>query len=284
MRRRDLAIGLLGGALAAAGLAIGLHGRPGAPVPVPPPASSPRASDAAAPMPALGASRVGGAPAAVAPAHAAHAPDGRAWDEFRARFGTGLARQVSGEGYVTAVRGAPGKGVRAEDDFKPTDEAAALSRAREVLAGAHELLELDPRLPLADTVTRTGPVSAQVYFRETWQGVPIEPSGGVLVDLGPQGELLGIDADYEHGLKVTGARRLGVGEARAAAESALTDAIGGQGPLAGGRAVVWVTHARREPGTPATGRPAYVYDAGGREVVVDAETGQVLESRDRRQF
>jgi hypothetical protein len=241
--------------------------------PVAPPSPSAQVASSTLPSPS---SRAGAQPAESRVARAE-----REWESFRDRFGAHLTRELSVDGDLLAVRGAPGQGERAAGAFRPDNAALALARANEVVAGASELLGLDASFPLGDPVAQTGSATAQVYFRETWQGIPLEPLGSVVVDLGPQGELLNLSTDYVRDVRVTGRSKLSADEAKARVEEAVTPSLGSALPASGARSVIWV--ARGSAGGPATGRRAYSFGAGGRQVVVDAENGKILFNRDRRQ-
>ena len=211
----------------------------------------------------------------------------RAWREFAARFGESLRAEPGAGGYVAAIRGLPGRGEMATGGFSSADSAQVAARAREVLEGAREVLGIEAGAAFGEPTVRSGAGSAQVFFAQTADGVPLAPAGSVLVDLGPRGEILNVSSDYVRGLHVEGARNLSAEQARAHAEAAVppppgqTSAAPGLGTL-GGRPVVWVTRGGGD-GAPV-GHPAYDFNVGGHQVIVDAGDGQVLYHRDRRQF
>lgn len=202
-----------------------------------------------------------------------------AGEAFRERFGASLVFERAADGSLIAIRGALGKGAKAEAGFRTDDVTLVRARALEILSAAGELIGLNSELPSGDPLTRTGPVSAQVYFHETWRGIALEPLGSVSVDLGPQGELLNLSSNYVSDVRVSGERRVSSSDARKQAEASVaTSAL----PTSGGRPIVWVS--RGPLGQPVQGRQAFDFDVGGRQVVVDAENGKILSSRDRRQY
>jgi hypothetical protein len=104
------------------------------------------------------------------------------------------------------------------------------------------------------------------------------PVGEVKIDLGPEGELVGFYSNYAADVTVVNQARLDSDEARKRALDAvkLTGANPVLGSVDGGAQIVWVTG--RE------GRIAYQFGANGRQVVIDAETGEVLQNRNRRTY
>jgi hypothetical protein len=202
------------------------------------------------------------------------------WKVFRESFGSDLQVEWGTNGRATGIRGVPGKGERAGPDFKSADSRLAIARAREILEAAHDLLGLDEDLPLSSPVARGGDVSAQVYFQESYDGVPLAPVGGVTVDLGAQGEVLNIHSDYVRDVKVVNERKLNPDQTRSAAIAAIPDQASSLTTV-GGNPVVWVS---RTPDGTATGKYAYEYNVQGRQVIVDAANSEILFRRDRRQF
>lgn len=91
---------------------------------------------------------------------------------FRARFGTSLEHELAADQRVTAIRGAPGKGLGSVGFGRKTRGPCWRGRA-EVLAGAGELLGVEAGLPLADPVSacradlRAGAVSRDLARRST---------------------------------------------------------------------------------------------------------------------
>lgn len=198
---------------------------------------------------------------------------------FQSKFGTDLKVQLTRDGRLESARGIPGSGIRATTDFRPDDPQKAIARAREVLGAAREAMGVRDDFPLGNPVARSSATSAQVFFRETVGGVPIAPGGNVTVDLGPQGELLGLYSDYAPGVHVTNERTRTADELQATAISAVPGVVSAIKPSAG-NAVVWVVGK----GPEAEGRHAYEYQVKGHQVVVDASSGEILRRRDQRDF
>jgi hypothetical protein len=237
---------------------------------------SPQSMRPAQPAPMPAASVAGAAPGVSKPASRE-----REWAAFREKFGSELKVEFGREGYATAIRGAPGSGRRGQSDFEPGDPQKAIARAREVLEAARDLLGLQPELPLAEPTAKTSEVSAQVRFQEMLDGVPLAPSGSVVVDLGPQGEVLNVYSDYARNVSAANQIKVTPEQAKAKAESVVPEPGSALGTI-GGNAVVWVTRTGPE-GTPV-GRHAYDFNVAGRQVVVDAGNSDVIFRRDRRQF
>ncbi len=203
-------------------------------------------------------------------------------EKFRERFGHELVVEQDRAGQrVVRVRGAPGSGKRGSPSFSPEDPQKAIARAKDVLKGMRDLLGVSEELPLATPIAKTGAVSAQVYFKETYQGVELGPSGSVTVDLGAQGEVLNVNSDYVPKLTVGNERKLDAERAKVFAQAAITDAGHGGLKAKGGNPVVWVVPGGW--GGSQEGLHAYEYNVQGWQVIVDAGSGEVLSRQDQRQ-
>jgi len=166
----------------------------------------------------------------------------------------------------------------AKSGFDPKDPRESVSRANEILAAARAELGIKPDLPLEAPLARGGEASAQVFYREHVGGLPLAPNGSVTVDLGPKGELLSISSDYHPNVTLSGTLKLDADTARGIALG------GGSEQVEGGRLVAWVVGRLSRPGEPLQARRAYEFSVQGKQVVVDAENGAFLFSRDRRRF
>jgi hypothetical protein len=175
------------------------------------------------------------------------------------------------------VGGKVGESSNVSRPFHPEDASQAIARALEILEWTHDSLGIRKSLPLGKPRYRGNEVSAQITFRETAEGQPIYPFGGVSIDLGRDGELLGLYSDYVSSLKVSNASdpALPVDQAKQQIASAL-----GLSPVQGGVPIVWSSP------TDSSGeaRRAYQFYARGWEIVTDATTGAILSRRDRRNF
>ena len=220
--------------------------------------------------------------------------------KFQDKFGSDLEPQFNSEGHLIAVRGTLGQGAAAAPDFTTQDPQKVTLRGQEIVNAAQDLLGLRSELPLSSPIPREGPVTAQLYFRETYRGLTLLPEGTLKIDLGPKGEILELSSDYLAKLNVVSEVRLTSEEALAKALSSvergtahgLRPAEGNRDSNnTGGNKVVWVVQAGPSAGpgamTPALremqGHVAYQFFVRGREVVIDAGTGLVLFSRNRRQ-
>jgi hypothetical protein len=222
------------------------------------------------------------APSAAVP-HAEQSLNERTWaiKDLRALVGEEIELRQLPDGRLVSARGKPGAGRRAGTAFRPEDPRQATARAKEILAAAGPLLGLSAEHPLEEPTVRGTEVSAQVFFRETAAGVPVAPAGTVSIDLGPQGELLGLHSEYVPEVRVRNEVRLGADEARSRAVGAVADQSSGL-RAEGGSRVVWIV-GNALAGA-ADGRHAYEFTVQGRQVVVDAATGAVLYQRDRRRY
>jgi len=136
------------------------------------------------------------------------------WQQFLQEYGPGLVAEFSSDGHFVSAHNKPGDGAPAGSDFSPEDPEKAIARARQILTSAHDLLELRKEWPLENAAARSGSISAQVYFNETHDGVQLAPVGGVKVDLGSRGELLGLYSEYASHVDITNQVTLDPEEAR----------------------------------------------------------------------
>ena len=204
------------------------------------------------------------------------------WQEFTQKFGSDLEPQFNSDGQLISVRGMLGQGVAADTNFRTQDPQKITLRGQEIVSAAQELLGLRAELPLSNPIPQGGPVTAQLYFRETYHGLILLPEGTLKIDLGPKGEILGLDSDYLSKINIISDVRLTSQDAFAKALSSMdrrksfpistTPVM----PSAEGNKVVWVTQATQ-------GHVAYQFFIQGREVIVDAGTGEVLSSKNRKQ-
>jgi hypothetical protein len=193
----------------------------------------------------------------------------KTWDDFIKTYGPDFIPEYAPSGRLISIRGNLGSNQnKGSPDFRTQDGAMAISRAREIVEGVGDLLGVRPDWPLKNAVANGSPISAQVFLTQTYEGVPLAPVGGIKVDLGTHGELLGLYSDYASDVTVKNRSVLTVEEAR--------QKIGLQASTAPDQKIVWVTGS--------DGFFAYQFMVHGRQVVVDAESGQILLNRDRRQY
>lgn len=197
------------------------------------------------------------------------------WATFQRRFGPELKPEFSPYGDLVAVRGPAGLAL--PDGFETQNFERVVSRAREIVSAAEDLLGVSSRLPLTELSVNPGPLSAQIYFSETYQGIPVSPGGVVRVDLGKNGELLSIDSSYIAHFEVVGEEKITLENARTQALLAVYP----QGPDAPAnlaapseRRIIWVDGNQ--------GYRAYEFTVAGQRIVIDARSGQVLERKDLR--
>lgn len=198
------------------------------------------------------------------------------WREFAEKFGTQLKPEFSKEGNLVSIRGAPGSGTPASAEFHPENPQMAIARAREILAAGRELLGVREDWPLESAAAKNSNVSAQVFFSETYHGVPVAPVGSLKIDLGSQGELVALHSDYASQVEVKNEVLMDSDQARDKAVAWMQKQKTGSLRVDGGGKVVWVKGS--------DGHFAYQFMISGRQVVVDAQTGGILLTRDRRQF
>lgn len=193
-----------------------------------------------------------------------------AWNGFKKRFGESLQAEFHPDGRAAFVKGAPRTGARGSSSYRSSEADQVKLRAEEVFANARELIGATSKNRFADPLIQPGRVSAQVFFQQIVDGVPLTPVGTVSITLGPEGELIRLDNAAVPNIPVVNERRLTVDQAKTAASDVFSGAA-----VEGGAAVAW-----SPTGTEA--RHAYEFYAKGRQIIVDAQTGQVISNRDRR--
>jgi hypothetical protein len=180
------------------------------------------------------------------------------------------------DGRIASIRGKLGLSP-AGYPFHPEDASQAIARALEIIEWTRDSLGIRKSLPLGKPHYRGNTYSAQVSFRETAEGQPVYPFGSVSVDLGRDGELLGLYSNYLSQVQVSNASdpTLPVDQAK----QQVIDSTG-LSSIRGGTPIVWSGPTE----VPGDARRAYQFYARGWEVVADATTGAILSRQDRRTF
>jgi hypothetical protein len=158
-----------------------------------------------------------------------------------------------------------------DEGFDPSSREKAIARAESILKKHAKASGID-RKALGEPRVRVGEASAQVFYKQNFEGAKVIPYGNVTVDLGPKGELLALDSDYVPEPRSENRRVLSAKEAMPASASGLETIVGAP--------VFFMAYP--EAGSP--GRHAYEYNIEGKQVLVDASNGQVIFQRDRRKY
>jgi len=194
------------------------------------------------------------------------------WSEFQAQYGRGMKARFLPGGQLVSIQGNFESAFpAAEKDFRSDQASMVLDRAKKILDSASSMLGLESEFPLGTPQAQLNNVSAQVHFKQSYQGIPLAPLGSVTLQFGPKGELLSLDSSYVPRVKIRNQIKLTQDQAE---HKVLGSAV------EGGRVVIWVTNPLGEP----EGRFAYEYWQQGRQVIVDATDGKILFRRDRRNF
>jgi hypothetical protein len=185
------------------------------------------------------------------------------------------------EGEWVAIEGSLKASVPAASGaFHSLQPDSVLRQAEAVLSDLGPLLGVPAALPLGAPQVRVGPRSAQVFYQQTYRGVPLWPSGTWRVDFGPEGQLLRLDRDRVQVLRIlpeggpSGALPGGAwGGGGGWATSVFGNAFGG--PPAAQELLIWIESR-------GVGRWAYRTQRRGQLKIVDAQTGQVLWNQNLR--
>ena len=192
------------------------------------------------------------------------------WEKFKDKFGGDLQAVYQPDGRLAIIKGAS-RAIPAAKGFRSDDPQMAIARAKEVLEAASAMIGVHAELPLENPIARGNEMATQVFFQETSGGISIAPTGTVTIQLGSEGEVKGLYADYMPDIQIGNDVAVDAAQARKAVEGTRVE---------GGSQVIWMMDA----GSPATALHAYQYSADGRQVIVDAQTGKVIFKRDRRAF
>ena len=215
------------------------------------------------------ASPVAGTSAHVLPGSPRRADLAEKWKAFRDRFGPDLGMELAGQ-QVALIR-STGPKREAPSSFNSSDSQQVLSRARQVLEAAADLLGIDDQLPVGNPMVQASDVGGEVSFHESWNGIPLAPEAGVTIQLGARGDLRAIYSKYVPSMNVTNHVALTLEQAKEKVIAALN--LPSDANIQGGAHVIWI-------GT-TLGYEAYEFFAAGKQIVIDAETGAVLFQRDR---
>ncbi len=194
------------------------------------------------------------------------------WARFQELFGRNLRADIQGSGRINSIRGSgdPAPGGR----FSPSREETVRHRAEAILRELRPLIGAPTAGGFAAPVISTGTTTAQVFYRQSMDGLMLEPFGSVTIQLGEDGELVGVASDYLESVQISNSRTLSPEEART---QAATRAQASPEDLGAGRPVLWTR-------TPTEAKHAYSFSARGRQIIIDAGTGDVILDRDRRRY
>lgn len=200
---------------------------------------------------------------------------------FKDRYGRDLQAAFAQDGRLASVKGRGPGLARAAGEFDSQSPQHLVSRAREILEAARELLGAGNELELEVTQVRPSASVAQVFLRQMHEGVPVHPFGSLTVQLGSDGQLLGLYSESVPDVDPVNSVKLSSAEAQDRAAKAVGSTARGEG----GQHVLWVEQGLLPPGgTEVPAKHAYQFSFRGKEVVVDAQTGETLSIRDRRYF
>ena len=194
------------------------------------------------------------------------------WSEFAKKFGKSLKPEFNDRGQLLSIQGALNGDAEGISGFNPENSQQVIARAREVVAAAGPLIGIVQDWPLGDPQMNSSKLSAQVYFSQTYQGMPVAPVGSIKVDLGGHGELLGLYSNYAVPVKVVNHVVLKEEDAKT---KALLEVPSRSAHIETGSKLIWVQGTE--------GYYAYQFLISGRVCVVDAENGRILSNRDKRQ-
>src|SRR5262249_48942548 len=143
--------------------------------------------------------------------------------EFQSKFGDTLQPEFLPNGYLRSFTGQRGSGSRSGRDFDVKDPQKRIERATEILNAAQDLIGYDSRFPLGSPASTGSSATADVVFQETINGLPVYPGGTVSIDLGADGEPLGLYSNYARDVNVTNEPTLDPDQARQIAQATVSN-------------------------------------------------------------
>jgi hypothetical protein len=192
------------------------------------------------------------------------------WESFKKKYGEGFEPEYNEKGELIRITAKNSMGNSKSKGFSTTNKELVIQRINEILTDIEDLVGLQNELPLQVVEVQLGAVSSQVSLREQMGSVPIYPMGTLTIDLGPDGQLLGMSSSYLQTIQPVNDRSLTAQEA--------TMKAGLNHSTEYAQPVIWAA------GFNGPFFHAYQYQIRGQQVIIDASSGNVIYKRDRRQF
>ena len=199
------------------------------------------------------------------------------FSQFQEKFGSHLKAYFSDQQKLLRIEGEIGRGERAFSSFQPTHEEQVKKRAQDILSSLKDLIGTHVASPLELSQVRLGPVSAQVYFKQKFGKDWIEPEGHLKIDLGPHGELIALYSGYVSKFEMKNQRTISHEVAQKKIRAFLKEIhreLNPEEPLVS-TPLVWVQGE--------VGYYAEQFRVKGLLIVMDAQSGEILYSKDIRQ-
>jgi hypothetical protein len=205
--------------------------------------------------------------------------------EFAAKYGPALQFEMTADGRLASVREGNARSIPVRN-FRAGDHDAVLAAAKQVLEDARNLIKAPPDLEVQSRQVQSDDVSSQVDFVQAKDGVPLAPYGKLTVQFDSSGGLRALYSDYISDIRIVNPRTLSEDTAR----QKMLDAISSDPAREGrpsftsrGEAIIYIP-APQISAEPVPAHHAYRFWLSGREVILDASTGDILFQRDRREF
>lgn len=165
--------------------------------------------------------------------------------------------------------------------FDLADNNSVIDRAKEILGELKTHLGIERLSDLGEPVIQKSDVSAIIEFPQLSDaGFPMRPSGATTVRIGASGQILGLTSTWVSGrIQIQNQWKLNSSQARARAQSTATEPSYSSNPSPA-KKILWVASIDSQHRAHAF--HAYEFSVNGRQVVVDAATGEILFNRDRR--
>jgi hypothetical protein len=195
-------------------------------------------------------------------------------EKFRDQFGANLEFEFFRSGRLLAIHGGMGQGVFAQSDFRPDDVYQVRSRAKKILEVAETALGVQENWPLREIDFQGSKLTAHMTYHQTYQDLRVAPVGTVKIDLGPKGEVIALYSDYAPNVNVTNESKLTAAQALEKAKIPKKGESGGTASATQAEKVVWIEGTQ--------GKIAYQFYIEGEEIVIDAQSGEVILRRNRR--
>jgi hypothetical protein len=153
--------------------------------------------------------------------------------------------------------------------FNSLDAKIVEKQARVVLEQVSKSLGVEAR-DLKTAGINAGAFSAQAYFQQTIEGLEVAPYGSVSLDFSKEGELARLENDLIRPHEIVNLPKL-------TSQEVQTNLKLSSKP----RHILWASRPASDKGATALVH-AYEFHEQGHQIVVNAESGEVLYKRDRR--
>lgn len=203
------------------------------------------------------------------------------WGVFQAGYGPFDENTFSPDLRLLRLRS--DQSIAAGGGFQSGQRNSVLARGEEIVKNAQELLGLDSFRSLSLASIQTDEFSSQLEWIQTVQGLPIEPAGRLSLQLTQEGGLRGLYSSIIADYRISNQVSMSMVEARQLVFSSLQFHLEHPEKVNDLGHLILFAKNFQQSSTQVELRHAYRFWIEGREIIVDADNGQLLSEKDRRQ-